>query len=421
MYLDQILAAQKADEARGIVSICSAHPWVLKAAMLRHAGPLLIEATCNQVNQFGGYTGMTPRDFFAYVTGIAKQTGFPVEQLLLGGDHLGPSVWKNEPAASAMEKSKTLVKNYVQAGFTKIHLDTSMRLGDDPEGILDVELIARRAAMLAKYAEETTEDASHLRYVIGTEVPTPGGAQENKDNVHITTLESACQTIDSTRQAFLHEHLDSAWERVSALVVHPGVEFGDDFVLPYVPHTAAALSKFIESQPMIYEAHSTDYQTWTALREMVRDHFAILKVGPALTYAFREAIFWLAKVEEDLISTDSRSNIVAVLDTVMLERPKHWLAYYHGTEEQTARKRMFSLSDRIRYYWSEPNVQKALNRLLANLSKVDISSALLRNNKAQTVTGIQPQGSFITTEQFISANIQNILNSYEWAVGGLSE
>jgi tagatose-1,6-bisphosphate aldolase non-catalytic subunit AgaZ/GatZ len=56
--LDEIVRSQKRQEARGIASICSAHPWVLKAAM-QGDGLLLIESTCNQVNQFGGYTGMT--------------------------------------------------------------------------------------------------------------------------------------------------------------------------------------------------------------------------------------------------------------------------------------------------------------------------------------------------------------------------
>ncbi len=202
MYLDQIIAAQKGGEARGIVSICSAHPWVLKAAMLGHIGPLLVEATCNQVNQFGGYTGMTPSEFVAYVSGIAQETGFSTDQLILGGDHLGPNVWKNEPAADALEKSKTLVREYVQAGFTKIHLDASMPLGDDPEGALDVELIARRTAQLVKYAEESVEDASRIRYIIGTDVPPPGGAQEYKQGAQITTVESARGTIDATHQAF---------------------------------------------------------------------------------------------------------------------------------------------------------------------------------------------------------------------------
>jgi D-tagatose-1,6-bisphosphate aldolase subunit GatZ/KbaZ len=134
---------------------------------------------------------MTPRDYQIFVTEIAKQMDFTKEQLIFGGDHLGPGVWKNEPAAAAPEKSGKLIQDYVNAGFTKLHLDTSMKLGGDFEGALETELIARRVEMLAKYAEEAAEDSGRIRYVIGTEVPPPGGAQDNKQGAQITTIESA--------------------------------------------------------------------------------------------------------------------------------------------------------------------------------------------------------------------------------------
>ena len=303
MYLDEVVAAQKRGEARGIVSICSAHPWVLKAAMRGSISPVLIEATCNQVNQFGGYTGMNPAGFVRYVREIAEENNFPLEHIILGGDHLGPSVWQDEPAEVAMGKAEVLVRDYVEAGFFKIHLDCSMRLGDDPEGALDVEVSARRATQLAEIAESVAaEYHSAPHYVIGTEVPVPGGAREHEEGVSVTKVEDARQTIEVTREAFYRAGLGSAWDRVIAVVVQPGVEFGDDFVLPYHPKAAQVLSTFIESQPMVYEAHSTDYQTREALGNLVRDHFAVLKVGPALTYAFREAVFALAKMEDELNS-----------------------------------------------------------------------------------------------------------------------
>ena len=92
MYIDEIVSAQKRGETKGMPSICSAHPWVLKAAMLGKR-PILIESTCNQVNQFGGYTGMTPVDYVRFVRGICGDNHFPFESVILGGDHLGPNVW----------------------------------------------------------------------------------------------------------------------------------------------------------------------------------------------------------------------------------------------------------------------------------------------------------------------------------------
>ena len=124
-----IVREHKAGHSVGIYSVCSAHPVVIEAA-LREAQvrgePVLIEATSNQVNQFGGYTGMLPADFREYVAGIAQRVSFPMERLLLGGDHLGPNTWTAEPAPLAMQRAGEMIAGYVKAGFRKIHLDCSM-------------------------------------------------------------------------------------------------------------------------------------------------------------------------------------------------------------------------------------------------------------------------------------------------------
>ena len=413
MYLDEVVAAQKRGEAKGITSVCSAHPDVIRQTLKMFEHPL-IEATCNQVNQFGGYTGMTPKDFVLFVKGIAEEINFPFEKIILGGDHLGPNVWQNEPAESAMQKSEVMVRDYVQAGFTKFHLDCSMKLADDPKGILDVGVVAQRAARLAKVAEKSLSSPhgrgdggdSGLRFIIGTEVPVPGGAAEHEQGVSVTKVEDVKQTIEVTHEAFLREGLASVWERVMGVVVQPGVEFGDDFILPYQPEKAMDLSKFIESQPMIYEAHSTDYQTREALTILVRDHFAILKVGPALTFAFREAVFALAMMEDELFAKDLRSNIVQTLDDVMLKYPEHWEKYYCGTDGEQAFKRKFSLSDRARYYWAQREVQGAFEQLMKNLGSKPLPFGLLRQFTGETD---------LTASQVIKMKVGRVLDMYRSA------
>lgn len=413
MFLDEVVTAQKRGEAKGIASICSAHPWVLKAAMKATTGPLLIEATCNQVNQFGGYTGMTPADFVGHVRGLAEQYGFPFEHIILGGDHLGPLVWKAEPADSAMQKAEVLVQKYVEAGFVKIHLDCSMPLADDPDRALDVEISAERTARLAKIAEKIGGD--DVRYVIGSEVPIPGGALVREEGVRVTTVEDTQKTINATREALLAQGLEETWEKVIAIVVQPGVEFGDDFVLAYQSDDAQELSQFIESQPQIFEAHSTDYQTSQALKEMVRDHFAILKVGPALTFALREAIFALAMMEDELFASNERSNIISVLDKVMEENPQHWIKYYHGSEKEIAFKRKYSLSDRIRYYWSYPAVQDAFHVMLMNLGNVSIPPTLLNQYAPDIASTRKDKWEAISPERILLAKVENVLVDYAQA------
>ncbi len=376
-YLDQIIESQKRGEARGIASICSAHPAVLNTAIKRavkNEHCLLVESTCNQVNQFGGYTGMKPTDFVAFVHKIAEKNNLPLERVILGGDHLGPNVWQNENVQSAMDKSKRMMHDYIRAGYGKIHLDCSMKLADDsPSRPLDVEISAKRAAELARVAEEAGD--ADLRYIIGTEVPVPGGATEVEDGISVSKVADVKETIEVTRDAFLRLGLESAWERVIAVVVQPGVEFGDSFVEGYQAQNARGLASFIQEYPhFVYEAHSTDYQTPQSLQELVRDHFAILKVGPALTFAYREAIFSLAMMENEFFAKGNRSNLIAVLDRAMLENSVYWKKYYQGQEEF---KRKFSLSDRVRYYWTTPKVQSALDKLFANWARVEMPPSLL--------------------------------------------
>ena len=418
--LDEIIRSQKNGEGIGIPSICSAHPSVLKEALRvsDSRNVCLIEATCNQVNQFGGYTGMTPRDFVRYIHGIAEENQFPWERVILGGDHLGPNVWQDEPASSAMQKSEIMIRDFVQAGFIKIHLDCSMRLGDDPKGALDPQTSAQRTAQLAKVAEASSMERMVLpRYVIGTEVPIPGGAQEHETGVSVTTVADATETIRLMHEAFQHEGLESAWERVIAVVVQPGVEFGDDFVLEYQPQLARDLSRFIESQPMIYEAHSTDYQTHEALTNLVQDHFAILKVGPWLTFAYREAIFALAMIERELFRT-SGSHLIEVLDEVMLQRPEYWAKHYHGSAEEQAFKRKYSFSDRIRYYWTDPRVQTALTTLMGNLGERSLPLSLLSQFTPGQHEKIRQGKIEGTPESVVLDHIRVVLREYESACRG---
>ncbi len=390
-HIANIVAAQKAGKERGAYSVCSANRFVLEAAMAqakKGEDPLLIEATSNQVNPLGGYTGMTPGTFVEYVRDLANDQGFPFERVVLGGDHAGPNPWRSESAAVAMARSRNLVKELVVAGFSKIHLDASMHCADDASGEqvpLPGRVIAERAADLCETAEsafeETERNTAPPVYVIGTEVPPPGGAASELHDILPTTVEDVQQTIEITRQSFLSRGLEAAWTRVAAVVDQPWEEYGKESVVRYDRDRASGLVAYIESQEnLVYEAHSTDYQPRQALKEMVEDHFAILKVGPWLTFAFREAVFALAHIENEWLSSRpgvALSYLPAVLDRVMVSNPEHWESHYLGTESEIAYARKYSWSDRSRYYWTHPDVQGALARLVNNLSATPAPVGLL--------------------------------------------
>ena len=419
--LTEIVAGNRADGKRGIYSICSSHRLVIEASMLQAKtddSPLLIEATCNQVNQEGGYTGMTPKDFSDYVLAIAAQLDFPRDRLILGGDHLGPSPWRSKPATEAMTAAKTMAADYVRAGFSKIHLDASMACGGDAEPLTD-EMVAERATELCAAAEAAIPDPSAPPvYIIGTEVPVPGGAQEELHELAATRIEDLDKTIETHRRKFAERGLERAWQRVIGVVVQPGVEFDHAGVVEYQPAKAQALSKAILGyEGIVYEAHSTDYQTETALRNLVSDHFAILKVGPGLTYAAREALFALSYIEQEWISDRPLSNLRQVLEERMLKNPKYWDKYYAGSETERAFARKYSFSDRSRYYWTDSEVEAGVQLLLKNLFDRPAPLTVLSQFMPHQYAALRAGALSNDPRALIRHRIQEVVSTYARASG----
>jgi D-tagatose-1,6-bisphosphate aldolase subunit GatZ/KbaZ len=411
----ELVQAQKRYENSGIYSICSANPYVIKASINQAKldnSVLLIESTSNQVNQFGGYTGMQPANFARFVSDIAEEMQFPTERIILGGDHLGPNPWQNDIAETAMGKSADLIVDSIKAGYQKIHIDASMSCSDDPSSTLAPELIARRTAELCKKAEESVNQNYLPVYVIGTEVPVPGGEKAQTEGPIVTDPQKAKDTISMFQEQFTKTGIQKAWQRVIALVVQPGVEFNDSKVYDYSRINARPLSRMIEEVPrIIFEAHSTDYQIPSHLKEMVEDHFAILKVGPALTFTFREAVFSLAEINNALPQS-KKVAIREIIDGVMMKQPKYWEPYYYGTKEEKAFSRNFSLSDRIRYYWSAPEIAHGLSDLFASLSSQEIPHSLISQYFPDLFPDIINGKLSSDPEAMILARVQKQINIY---------
>lgn len=425
--LQLMMERRRNGEKVGIPSYCSANKYVLEAALERakkRNQPTLIEATANQVNQFGGYTGMLPIDFKNSVMEMAKKLGVEENLIILAGDHLGPLTWANEPEAEAMAKAEVLVREFVLAGFTKIHLDTSMKLGDDSkEEMLATEVIAKRGVRLYKVCMEayeellkTNPEAMRPVFIIGSEVPIPGGAQEAEEGISVTKAADFRDTVDTYKRVFKEEGVEDAWQDVIAVVVQPGVEFGDAQVFYYDSKAAADLTGALKDYPeIIFEGHSTDYQSKECLKAMVEDGIAILKVGPALTFGLREALFALDHIEEALVPEEKRAHFIDTLEEVMLENPKNWQKHYHGTEEELAFARKYSFSDRARYYMGEEKVQNAIDQLLANLEETGIPMSILHQYLPKQYDKIVAGELENTPVELIKDGVVNYMEDYEYA------
>ena len=429
--LKTLVQNQKRGIPEGITSVCSANEYVLLAALERSLEknlPVLIEATANQVNQYGGYTGMKPADFKAFVEGLATKVGFPLSRLVLAGDHLGPLTWKDKDEATAMAESRELIRQYAAAGFTKIHLDTSMHLASDNAKVkLATETVARRGAELAAVAEAAYRErlkvdpqAVHPVYIIGSEVPIPGGAQEEEEGLQVTKVSDFYDTVETYRQVFEKAGLTEAWNHVVGVVVQPGVEFGDETIHEYDREAAKDLTKSLAKFPtLVFEGHSTDYQTPQSLKRLVEDGVAILKVGPALTFALREGLYALSHIEDELFRFQPEvrvSNFIQVLDDAMARRPHNWKKHYHGTPAKVRFARKFSFSDRARYDLPDPEVQESIGLLLGNLKAAPIPLSLLSQYMPLQYQAVRQGRLKNDPEALLKDRVVNCLDEYFQAV-----
>ena len=432
-FLCSLSARHPQGMQKGIYSVCTTHPLVLDAALLRvrRGERIIIETTANQVNQFGGYTGMTAKDFLGRVRARALQLDAPLDHVVFGSDHAGPFPWRTEPASMAMEKARGLVAESVLAGYSKIHLDASMHLADDPGDRslpLDPRIGAQRTAELCKVAEDSWtclrsqgKDTPAPLYVIGTDVPAPGGTESGAADPKVTLPDELERTVEVCREAFQAQGLEEAWDRVIAVVVQPAVEHGESNVHRYTRDKVRSLVEARRTMcaRIVFEAHATDYQTAKALREMVQDDFSILKVGPSLTGAVREALFLMDHIEEALVALHpgfSLSKVAETLEKAMLANPSHWRSYYQGDEAKVSFLRKYGLSDRCRYYWGAPSVNAAIERMMNNLRSMDIPMALMNQYFPRQSSRIQEASLDPDPESIIRAQINEVLEKYGAAV-----
>lgn len=389
--LQILVRANKSGRPTATCSICSANLLVIEAALRKAAissSMVLIEATANQVNQEGGYTGLKPADFAHRVRQLAQDAGLTPERLILGGDHLGPLAWREQSADQAMFLACELVRQYAVAGFSKLHIDTSMHLGsDDPTVKLSLLIIAKRTAQLFQAAEAGylqrrqyfDAQAEKPVFIIGSEVPMPGGAHGD-ERPQITSITDLAETLACFRSTCFEAGQIWAFQRICAVVVQPGIEFSDSRIWDYNRFKASDLTNYMRRQPWVLEGHSTDYQRQTALTEMAEDGIVIQKVGPALTFALREGLVALEHIEQHLFSDiekDRLSRFTYILGQAMRRNPRHWQHHYQGSEQEQALALLFSLSDRCRYYLGEQDVRRSVDRLLSNLSRQPLPLSLI--------------------------------------------
>ncbi len=152
----------------------------------------------------------------------------------------------------------------------------------------------------------------------------------------------------------------------------------------------------------------------------VEDHFAILKVGPWLTFAYREAIFALSGIEREILGHKRKvrsSQVREALEFEMLRNPAYWRSYYRGDDDELRLSRAFSFSDRCRYYWPQPSVQEEVKRLLHNLDLFSCPLTMLSQYLPIEYDAIRQGALENHAAALIGHHIRRVLRFYGAACG----
>ncbi len=129
--------------------------------------------------------------------------------------------------------------------------------------------------------------------------------------------------------------------------------------------------------------------------------------------------FALERIEKELLRSRDilLSGLVETLEHVMLEQPKYWKPYYGGDEIQQYLKRKYSFSDRSRYYWPDPRLKDAVDRLTRNLNNISIPLTLISQYMPNQYTAVQEGRIRARVDELIIDHIQDVMRIYSAACG----
>ena len=196
------------------------------------------------------------------------------------------------------------------------------------------------------------------------------------------------------------------------------MEFSNEDIHNYNRNDSKELCKKLKEHPhLVFEGHSTDFQFKEKLKEMVEDGIAILKVGPAVTYALREGLFSLSLMEKELIKDENeRANFIELLEKIMLDNPKDWEKYYQGNELEKELQRKYSFSDRSRYYLSLNEINKNIDKLFKNIDSCNMSLGIIKQYCPNTYLKIRSYQIEKNAKNIVKSNIHEVINDYYYAI-----
>jgi D-tagatose-1,6-bisphosphate aldolase subunit GatZ/KbaZ len=104
-----------------------------------------------------------------------------------------------------------------------------------------------------------------------------------------------------------------------------------------------------------------------------------------------------------------------VLDRVMLKDRRHGEHHYTGDAQAMHLLRRYSYSDRVRYYWNEPQVKQAVDTLMLNLRQTAIPETMLSAFLPEQYRAVRAGTLQPDAHSMIIHGIRQVLRAYAGA------
>jgi len=206
-----------------------------------------------------------------------------------------------------------------------------MRCGDDPAGAPGRKTPSRRARRSFASRRAGRRMPAALR-LSAPKCPSRRRAGGRRAALRHRARD-ARRTLEHTRQAFAARGLGGRLGARDRAVVQPGVEFGDSVVFGY-DRQGRQLSRNLPAHPgMVYEAHSTDYQTASARARWWRI------TSPSQSRAVAHLCLPRSRFRPGSPRARMARRALGVpeaLEAAMLANPAHWKGVLSGRRARAA-------------------------------------------------------------------------------------
>jgi D-tagatose-1,6-bisphosphate aldolase subunit GatZ/KbaZ len=125
----------------------------------------------------------------------------------------------------------------------------------------------------------------------------------------------------------------------------------------------------------------------------------------------RQTLWALAAIARELPGGAEEEDLRSVAIETMCADPRHWRSHYRDAGRERL-DMQYSLSDRIRYYWAYPQLQRACASLLARLRRAPVPLTLLSQYMPVQYESVRAGRLHATVDELLHEGIALALRPY---------